>query len=440
MAPLNTSRILIALCYKRMLMKRKRRQLRRNLLLLYLKRTTLVTNICFLSLLILTRGVAELARKPRVRSCRRLTRNTGWWENVWQNYSNSRFKLTFRVSRETFCFILDRIRPELERKTVVEEPISPECRLAICLYRLGRGDYPYTIAEMSGYGVSTIRQVVINVCEVIIKRLWKNSVSCHFPKTEDEFKEKMLDTEQLWQFPCCWAAIDGCHLPISCPPGREQAKKEYHNFKNFFSIVLMALVDAKYRFIWASAGFPGNSHDSVILQATDLWQRITNGEVIPPISKEIGQSNVPPLILGDSAFPFTMHLMKPYSRGIVNEKQRYYNYRLSRSRMVTECAYGQLKSRWRMLFKKCECSKETVKLFALACVILHNICIDKGDALSPQLDLTVDPTSHKQRPRDAIRTLLQMRNCAKVKNTNRIANAIRDNLVEFFWNERKNVK
>ncbi len=24
-------------------------------------------------------------------------------------------------------FILDRIRPELERKTVVEDPISPEC-------------------------------------------------------------------------------------------------------------------------------------------------------------------------------------------------------------------------------------------------------------------------------------------------------------------------
>jgi hypothetical protein len=384
--------------------------------------------------------VAELARKPRIRSCRRLTRNPGWWENVWQNYSSSRFKLTFRVSRETFGFILERIRPELERKTVAEEPISPECRLAICLYRLGRGDYPYTIAEMTGYGVSTIRQVVIEVCEAIIERLWKESVSCHFPKTVEEFKEKMLDTEQLWQFPCCWAAVDGCHLPISCPPGREQAKKEYHNFKNFYSIVLMALVDAKYRFIWASAGFPGNSHDSVILQATELWQKITSGETIPLISKKIGQSNVPPLIVGDSAFPFTVNLMKPYSRGILNEKQRYYNYRLSRSRMVTECAYGQLKSRWRVLYKKCECSKETVKVFALACVILHNICIDKGDALSPQLNLTVDPTLQKQRDRDTVRKLLQMRNCPKVKNTSRKANAIRDDIMEYLWSERKNVQ
>ena len=250
----------------------------------------------------------------------------------------------------------------------------------------------------------------------------------------------MLDTEQLSQFPCCWAPTDGCHLPISCFPGWEQPKKECHNFKNFFLIVLMALVDARYRFIWASAGFPGNFHNSLILQATDLWQRITNGKVIPAISKEIGQSNLPLLTVGDSAFPFTVHLMKPYSRGIVNEKQRYYNYCVSRSKMVTKCAYGQLKSRWRVLFKKWTCSKETVKLFALACVILHSLCIDKGNALSPQLDLNVDLTSHKQRQRDAIRTLLQMRNCAKVNNTNRKAIAVCDDLVEYFWNERKDVK
>ncbi|CAB3983349.1 Hypothetical predicted protein [Paramuricea clavata] len=134
----------------------------------------------------------------------------------------------------------------------------------------------------------------------------------------------------------------------------------------------MALIDAKYRFIWANAGFPGNSHDSVILQATELWQKITSGETIPLISKKIGQSDVPPLIV--------------------------------------------------------------------ACVILHNICIDKGDALSPQLNLTVDPTSQKQRDRDTVRKLLQMRNCPKVKNTSRKANAICDDIMEYLWSERKNVQ
>lgn len=107
----------------------------------------------------------------------------------------------------------------------------------------------------------------------------------------------------------------------------------------------MALVDAKYRFIWASAGFPGNSRESAMLQSTELWQNIITGKTIPQISKKFGKSNVPPLIVGDSAFPSSVQLMKPYSMGIMNEKQRYYNYRLSRARMGIECAFGQLKSK-----------------------------------------------------------------------------------------------
>jgi len=54
--------------------------------------------------------------------------------------------------------------------------------------------------------------------------------------------------------------------PIQCPPGGLKTCKEYHNFKKFYSIVMMAVVDAQDRFIRVSVGFPGNSHDSVIFQ------------------------------------------------------------------------------------------------------------------------------------------------------------------------------
>ena len=47
-------------------------------------------------------------------------------------------KKMFRISPATFPFILQRIRHVLDRDTVEEEPISPEFRLAICLYRLSR--------------------------------------------------------------------------------------------------------------------------------------------------------------------------------------------------------------------------------------------------------------------------------------------------------------
>lgn len=105
--------------------------------------------------------------------------------------------------------------------------------------------------------------------------------------------------EQLWQFPYAWGAIDGCHLPLKCPAGGAESRKEYHNFKNFYSIVLVAIVHAKYRFIWASCGFPGNSHDSIIFQSTELWEDITEREIIPSLGRNVNGVTVLPVILGD---------------------------------------------------------------------------------------------------------------------------------------------
>ena len=82
--------------------------------------------------------------------------------------------------------------------------------------------------------VATVHCVIEEVCEAIVKNLWMESVQKHFPANEQEFTEAMVEMAALWQFPCCWGAVDGCHIPIQCPPGGAQASKEYHNFKNFF--------------------------------------------------------------------------------------------------------------------------------------------------------------------------------------------------------------
>jgi len=76
-------------------------------------------------------------------------------------------------------FILGQIRHDLLRDTVCEEPISPECHLAICLYRLARGDYLYMITEMAGVGVSTVCTIVSEVTESIINNLWKDNSTLH---------------------------------------------------------------------------------------------------------------------------------------------------------------------------------------------------------------------------------------------------------------------
>ena len=228
---------------------------------------------------------------------------------------------------------------------------------------------------MAGIGERTVGYIVNEVTSAIVECLWEDSVTKHMPKSEDEFKSKILDMEEAWQFPCCWSAVNGCHIPIKCPPGGLESCKEYHNFKNFYSIVLMAIVDAKYRFIWASCRFPGNSHDSIIFQSTELWEDITEREIIPNLGRNVNGVNVSPVILGDSAFPCRTLLLKPFTNAVLTPQQRYFSYRLSRGRMVTEGAYRQLKGRWRILLRKCESRPEEVRLASLACIVLHNVCL-----------------------------------------------------------------
>ena len=251
-------------------------------------------------------------------------------------------------------------------------------------------------------------------------------------------RKKMLDVDEFWQFPCCWAAIDGCYIPTKCPPCGPEACKEYHNFKNFYSIVHMGLADPHYRFVWGSCGFPGNSHDANIFRSTDLWNSIQEG-FIPAIDNAVGDITVHPLTVGDSEFPLRSWLMKPFTNAVLTPQQHYFIYRLSRARMVTGAAYGQLKGRWRVVPRKSESSRDQARITTLACTGLHNICIMQGDAVSRKLDLSLDESGGK-RNREELRKILQMRDCASIKDASHEATKVRHALSEKLWIEKQTGK
>ena len=105
--------------------------------------------------------------------------------------------------------------------------------------------------------------------------------------------------------------------------------------------------------------------------------------------------------------------------------------------MVTEGAYGQLKGRWRVLLWKNESSKQHVRTTTLACMVLHNVCINQGDSISRKLDLTIDPDNQERRNRDEIRKLLQMRECRSVRDITSEASKVRNALCEKLWLEKE---
>ena len=106
--------------------------------------------------------------------------------------------------------------------------------------------------------------------------------------------------------------------------------------------------------------------------------------------------------------------------------------------MVTEGAFGKLKERFRILHKKCESNKETVKVMGFTCVILHNICIDKGDLFPRKFDLTYDMTSNKPSESTELRDLLDLTDSIvrNLKTGRGVAVKVRNKITEIFWPER----
>ena len=127
----------------------------------------------------------------------------------------------------------------MQRETLVEERINPDERMAIFLYRMGRGNYIHTVAELFGVGDSTICNIVLEVSKLMLEVIW--DIAVHSPATDRYYINLINDFEKLWQFPYCFGAIEGCQIPVKCQPGSREFAKEYRNFKNCYSIVLMAI-------------------------------------------------------------------------------------------------------------------------------------------------------------------------------------------------------
>jgi len=66
-------------------------------------------------------------------------------------------------------------------------------------------------------------------------------------------------------------AIDGKHVVLQCP---RNSDREYFNYKNTFSIVLFALVDANYNFMFVDAGCQGRISDSGVFTNTELYKKL----------------------------------------------------------------------------------------------------------------------------------------------------------------------
>ena len=87
------------------------------------------------------------------------------------------------------------------------------------------------------------------------------------PASEAEWQSIEDGFRETWQFPNCVGAIDGKHVLITPPPKSGSA---YYNYKRSFSIVLLALVDADYKFTYVDVGNYGRIGDAGVFKNSTL--------------------------------------------------------------------------------------------------------------------------------------------------------------------------
>ena len=86
-----------------------------------------------------------------------------------------------------------------------------------------------------------------------------------------------------------------------------------------------------------------------------------------------------------------------------------------------------------VLLRKRESARDQVRTTTLACLILHNVYIDQGEAISKKLDLKLDRNTQARGHREKVRTLLQMTTCSTVKDTSSEAQKVTNALCKKLW-------
>ncbi|CAN7951238.1 unnamed protein product [Ixodes pacificus] len=244
--------------------------------------------------------------------------------------------------------------------------IPAKDKLQLTLRFLASGESQHSLSRQFRISHSAVNRFLVETCDAIYKMLGRKYLVS--PRTKDEWLAVMKNFCERWQFPQCIGALDGKHVTIIKPPNSGSV---YFNYKKTSSIVLFALVDADSRFLYIDVGAPGSDGDGGIWRTTPLRNAIESGTAGLPISG-LGPVGVPPVIVGDNAFPLSINLMKPYTGTNLDEEKVIFNYRLSRARRVAENAFGILANRFRFLHTTIDAEPGRVTSFVKAACVLRN--------------------------------------------------------------------
>lgn len=230
-----------------------------------------------------------------------------------------------RMEPAMFHELLLRLTPRLTKQTTqFRKPLEPGLKLAITLRHLASGDSYHSLSYSFRVPHNTISMFVKDVCEAIVAEYGDEVVT--LPTTADAWRDVAQTFSTRWNFHHAIGAIDGKHIAIKAP---KDSGSVYYNYKGFFSIILLGLVDADYKFMWVDIGANGSTSDCAVFNASDLKVALESGTLGLPVPEPLPDDDrdIPYFIVGDDAFPLKTWLMKPFAIRNMTHEERIFNYR-----------------------------------------------------------------------------------------------------------------
>lgn len=103
-----------------------------------------------------------------------------------------------------------------------------------------------------------VARIIIFFCVFIVPIF---DIFFQMPSTEREWLKISNEFAVIWNLPHVIGSGDGKHIRCRKP---RNTGATYFNYKGFYSVILFAVADARYRFLFVSLGHVGRESDSTI--------------------------------------------------------------------------------------------------------------------------------------------------------------------------------
>lgn len=340
-------------------------------------------------------------RPPPVKR-RKISHPRHFWNITLPLYDKLRFQRFMRMDRSMFNFIVEDLKKHPSfavAQNVLSLAIPVGLQLTIAIHRIAHHKSMRDIAEKFDVGEATVNKATWLVLQALVELYKKKYIDDKFPLTRRARMEaaRAFQRKTRCGIPGVIGLIDGVHIPVdSVPVGHHMS--HWWNFKHFYSLTFLHVVNVRKQHIFIGGGIPGRAHDSSLL--ANSWLRRQAGRIFQNDTH----------LLGDSGFAAATWLITRGRGSNLTAAERSMDQKISSMRAGVEMAFGITKARFRFArgtngvsfqegkdaFGKVLTADRKYQLAWLSACILHNMCIDwKADTAA--FDAMLEEDAEEQR-------------------------------------------